>query len=129
MPKVCPAFFFTSHNIGLLKHLSTLSKHAYSVVQTPPSPISKPFPSSQTDTLLIKQWFHSSLNLNSICHCKEFAYSNGLPGSWIMWSHLFVSGLVRFAACHFVSSPQILEEKRLIGPTTQGTSRWWSRML
>lgn len=61
------------------------------------------------------------LELNSICHHKEFAYPNGLPGSWIMWSHLFVSGLVHFASCHFVSSPQILEEKRLTGPTTQGT--------
>lgn len=127
--KVCPAFFCTSHNIGLLKQLSvgsnTLSKHAYSVVQTPPSPISRTFPSSQTDTLLIKQWFHSSLNLNSICHWKESAYFNGRPGSWIMWSRPFVSGLVHFASCHFVSSPQILEERMLIGPTIQGTSCWW----
>lgn len=122
--KVCPAFFCTSHNTGLLKQLS---KHAYSVVQTPPSPISRTFPSSQTDTLLIKQWFHSSLNLNSICHRKESAYFNGRPGSWIMWSRPFVSGLVHFASFQFVSSPQILEEKMLIGPTIQGTS--WSQVL
>lgn len=54
MLKVCPAFFFTSHNYILLNHVSVRS-NTFPLCADITTAVSRTLPSSQTETLPIKQ--------------------------------------------------------------------------